>query len=253
MSSRVLQPKVRIMSRDELKQSEMRKRFPWAEYYIGDVRDYEAVRRAMSGCDGVIHAAALKQVGTSELHVSEFVQTNVLGTQNVSRAMWALGCDGVLLSSDKAVEPVNAYGATKLLAERIWLSGEWGCAVCRYGNVVGSRGSLIPRLLDRPREFTLTSPDATRFWIGLQTVAGFILDTLEALIEGHVPPVNIPAMKAMTVMDVAKTLSPETKLTTGKLPAYEKMHEILGDGQSSETAPRLTPAELWEMVGEMED
>jgi len=229
--------KVIVLSRDEYKQSEMRREFTdkRLNFFLGDVRDYLRLKRAFVGVDVVVHAAALKQVPATEYNPLEAVKTNISGTQNVVDA--ALDCcvDKVLLvSSDKAVEPVNLYGATKLVAERLIVAsnayrGEKGrtkFSVVRYGNVIGSRGSVI-ELVERQRPggvITLTDDRMTRFWIHINDVMNIVMNILEVMEGGEI---FIPKMKSLKVVDVLTALAPECKIDVIGIRPGEKLHETL--------------------------
>lgn len=230
--------KVIVFSRDELKQHEMRVGgFDHASlrYLIGDVRDVDRLRRAMDGVDVVVHAAALKQVPACEYNPIEAVMTNIMGARNVIEA--ALDCKVkrvLALSSDKAVNPVNLYGATKLVAEKLFVQanayrGErptlFSCA--RYGNVVGSRGSVIPLFLEQKRRFgrlTVTDPNMTRFWITLEQGVRFVLRCLEQM---HGAEVFVPKLPSMKLRDLAQALAPECEIDTIGVRPGEKIHELL--------------------------
>src|SRR5947209_2747862 len=198
---------VRIFSRDELKQSEMQRRFadePRLRYLIGDVRSRERLELACRGVDVLIHAAALKQVPACEYNPFEAVQTNVIGAENVVAAAIASGVPRtLLLSTDKAVNPVNLYGATKLAAEKIVTQGNALAAdsvsrfaSVRYGNVVGSRGSVVPIFLAQAEtgRLTITDERMTRFWITLEQAVEFVLSRLEIMEGGEVFVPKIPSM-----------------------------------------------------------
>ena len=233
-------PHLRIFSRDEEKQRAMALRFPQHEYVIGDVRDREAVLRAMRGVGTVVHAAALKQVGTGERFPSEVIVTNVMGTQNVMAGEAPV----VLLSTDKAVEPVNAYGASKMLAEHVVLAG--GGAVVRYGNVLGSRGSIVPvfrDLIERGEPLTITDPTMTRF---VMTLADAVELVFEAIAGG--PGLYIRRSPAATVATFAEAIAPGyPTVIVGPRPG-EKKHERLADDYTSDIAPRLSVAELAALI-----
>jgi UDP-N-acetylglucosamine 4,6-dehydratase len=229
---------VRIYSRDELKQSELRRRFADDEerirYLIGDVRDLSRLSRAMRGVDVVVHAAALKQVPTCEYNPFEAVQTNVVGAENVVSA--AIENDVPLtmaLSSDKAVNPVNLYGATKLCAEKIVTQGNTysGHSVARfasvrYGNVVGSRGSVIPLFKAQAPTGVLTITDMrmTRFWITLSQAVDFVLESLDRMGGGEI---FVPKIPSMRVVDIAEALAPEAEHRVIGIRPGEKLHEVL--------------------------
>lgn len=227
---------VRIFSRDELKQHEMRTEFgeEGVRYLIGDVRDESRLRRALEGVDVVVHAAALKQVPAAEYNPFEAVKTNVLGAQNLANAALDVGVKRVMaLSTDKAVSPVNLYGATKLCQERIITQSNvyagardlrFSCV--RYGNVVGSRGSVIPVFL-RQREtrvLTITHPEMTRFWITLPQAVRFVCSSIEMMQGGEVLVPKIPSMK---VVDLARVIGPDCEQKTIGIRPGEKIHEML--------------------------
>lgn len=229
--------KVIIFSRDELKQSEIAAMYPSEprlRYFIGDIRDPERLRRAFQGVDIVVHAAALKQVPATEYNPFEAVQTNIIGSKNVIDA--ALDCGvskTILVSSDKAVEPINLYGATKLSAERLFVaansySGTSGDAfsVIRYGNVIGSRGSLV-EMVQRNRAkgvITLTDKEMTRFWIRIEQVMEMVLEAIERMQGGEI---FVPKMKNMSVSGVIRLIAPECKLKVIGIRPGEKLHETL--------------------------
>jgi UDP-N-acetylglucosamine 4,6-dehydratase/5-epimerase len=229
---------IRVFSRDELKQSELRRRFADHDerirYLIGDVRDLPRLTRAMRGVDVVVHAAALKQVPICEYNPFEAVQTNVVGAENVVSA--AIENDVPLtmaLSSDKAVNPVNLYGATKLCAEKIITQGNAyaGDSVAqfanvRYGNVVGSRGSVIPLFMSQAPSGVLTITDErmTRFWITLEQAVDFVLNSLDRMGGGEV---FVPKIPSMRVVDMAEALAPEAKHRFIGIRPGEKLHEVL--------------------------
>lgn len=233
---------LRIYSRDEEKQRLMALRFPQHEYVIGDVRDRDALRRAMRGVDAVIHAAALKQVPTGERFPSEVVATNVGGAQHVVDA--ADGRLVVALSTDKAVEPVNAYGASKMLAEHIVLAA--GGAVVRYGNVLGSRGSIVPVFRDQVRAgrpITITDPSMTRFVLTLPEAVGLVV---EALASG--PGLYLRRSPAALVAQFAEVLAPGHPTTIIGVRPGEKLHEKIAADWSSDRAPLLTNVELADLI-----
>lgn len=230
---------IRIFSRDEEKQRRMRAEFPDIEYVIGDVRDAAAVNDAARGVGIIIHAAALKQIGTGETQPYEVVKTNVLGTENVCRS----GPRVVLLSTDKAVEPINAYGASKMLAERLALAA--GHSVVRYGNVLGSRGSIVPVFREqvaRGEPLTITDSTMTRFVITLAEAIALVDEAIR-----H-PGLHIPSPKAATVAQFAEAVAPGHPTVTVGLRPGEKYHEKLADGVTSDTAPRISTAALAALV-----
>ena len=228
---------VRVFSRDELKQSEMASRFGNHErlrLFVGDVRDVDRLRRAMQGADIVIHAAAMKQVTACEYNPFEAIQTNVLGAKNVVDAAIDSGVRTVVaLSTDKAVNPVNLYGATKLCAEKLIVQGNAYAArastrlsCVRYGNVVGSRGSVVPLFRTQLAEGRLTITDVrmTRFWITLGQAVGLVLYAMDHMVGGEV---FIPKIPSMRVIDLANAISPGTKHEIIGIRAGEKLHEAL--------------------------
>jgi len=228
---------VRVFSRDELKQSEMQARFPGhpnLRFFVGDVRSRSRLTRAMRGADIVVHAAAMKQVPACEYNPFEAVQTNVLGAQHVVDAAIDTGVRQVVaLSTDKAVNPVNLYGATKLCEEKIIVQGnafavgsDTSLACVRYGNVVGSRGSVVP-LFRRQRDegrLTITDPRMTRFWITLGQAVDLVLYALEHAVGGEVFVPKIPSMK---VVDLAEAMAPGVPVDTIGIRPGEKLHEVL--------------------------
>lgn len=234
-----------VLSRDELKQSEMKEQFPDGpgsvmRYFLGDVRDRERLERAFSGVDVVVHAAAMKQVPAAEADPFEAVLTNILGTKNVIEAAIDTGVKKVLaLSTDKAVNPVNLYGATKLVAEKLTVQANAfgiprGCALacCRYGNVIGSRGSVIP-LFKAQREtgkITLTDDRMTRFWITLDQGVEFVIKCIERMHGGEV---YIPKIPRMTMTDLANAMAPDVEHEVVGIRPGEKLHEVLiGEDES---------------------
>lgn len=229
--------KIRVFSRDEAKQEDMRQKFQHVEFITGDVRDARSLIDAMYGCDYVFHAAALKQVPNCERFPMEAIRTNVLGAENLVRAARACGPRAVVaLSTDKAVEPLNAMGLTKALMERILLSSRLpsGKMVCvRYGNVVGSRGSVVPlflRCIDESVELPITHPEMTRFLLTLEESVELVLAAAE---HGKHGELWVRKMPAATVEAIARacwalrggTGRPLTR-TVGVRPG-EKMHEVL--------------------------
>jgi UDP-N-acetylglucosamine 4,6-dehydratase len=237
--------KLVIFSRDELKQHEMRQRFPDTgdspiRYFIGDVRDSERLRRAFHGVDVVIHAAALKQVPACEYNPFEAVQTNILGAKNIIDAAIDGGVKRVVaLSTDKAVNPANLYGATKLVAEKLFVQANaysasrptrFSCV--RYGNVVGSRGSVIPLFIEQRKsgKVTVTDSRMTRFWITLEQGAGFVIRCAEQMRGGEVFVPKIPSMK---VTDLVKAIAPKCDVDVIGIRPGEKLHELLiGEDES---------------------
>jgi len=230
-------PKViRIYSRDELKQHEMRQQFgeEYIRYFIGDVRDADRLRRAMEGVDIVVHAAALKQVPACEYNPLEAVKTNIHGAQNVIDAAIDVGVRKVIaLSTDKAVNPVNLYGATKLCADKIIIQGNayagprgtrFSCV--RYGNVIGSRGSVIPLFKNQRKsgKITITDRRMTRFWLTLDQAVELVVDAFCHMQGGEIFVPRIPSMK---VTDLAEAVAPECKIEMIGIRPGEKLHEVL--------------------------
>jgi UDP-N-acetylglucosamine 4,6-dehydratase len=227
---------VRIYSRDELKQFEMRQKIgeKGLRYFIGDVRDVNRLRRAMSGVDIVIHAAALKQVPACEYNPIEAVKTNIHGAQNVIDAAIDAGVKKVVaLSTDKAVNPVNLYGATKLCAEKLFVQGnaysggrEPRFSCVRYGNVIGSRGSVIPLFKEQKKngKITITDERMTRFWITLDQAVELVVSALIHMQGGEIFVPRIPSMK---IVDLAKAVAPDCMIEEIGIRPGEKLHEIL--------------------------
>ena len=237
---RELRPKkLIIFSRDELKQHEMRQQFPDTgdsplRYFLGDVRDRERLYRAFYGVDVIVHAAALKQVPACEYNPFEAILTNVMGAKNVIDAAIDCGVRRVMaLSTDKAVNPINLYGATKLCAEKLFVDGNqyvgsretrFSCA--RYGNVVASRGSVIPFFLEQRRNgrITVTDPKMTRFWITLEQGVRFVIHCIERM---HGAEIFVPKIPAMSILNLAKALAPECEVEFIGVRPGEKIHEVL--------------------------
>ena len=228
---------IRVYSRDEFKQQEMLGRHPDANlrFLIGDVRDRHRTVRAAQGADMVVHAAAMKQVPACEYNPFEAVNTNVLGAQNVADAAIDAGVGKVLaLSTDKAVNPVNLYGATKLCAEKIFVQANayaaqsaTRLACVRYGNVVGSRGSVIPLFREQARDrgtLTITDERMTRFWITLPQAVDLVLFALEHMVGGEVFIPKIPSTK---VLDLAAAAAPGAPHEITGIRPGEKLHEVL--------------------------
>jgi len=230
--------RVIVYSRDELKQHEMRVSFgddPRLAFFIGDVRDAPRLHRAFeAGPDVVVHAAALKQVPACEYNPFEAIKTNVLGAENVINAAIDTGVPKVLaLSTDKAVNPINLYGATKLCAEKLFVQGNsyvgeratrFSCV--RYGNVVGSRGSVIPVFLEqRARgKLTVTDERMTRFWLTLEQGVEFVIASIGRMKGGEV---FIPRIPSMGLMELAKAVAPECGVEVTGIRPGEKLHESL--------------------------
>lgn len=258
-----IQPKkVIVFSRDELKQHEMQTsgyNHPNLRFFIGDVRDRDRLKRAMNGVDIVVHAAALKQVPACEYNPMEAIKTNIMGTSNVVEAALDAGVKKVLaISTDKAVNPVNLYGATKLAAEKLVIQSNayaagaatrYSCV--RYGNVVGSRGSVVPVFLKQRKvgQVTITDERMTRFWLSLDQGVRFVIKCIEQMEGGEVFVPRIPSMK---VSDLARAIAPEAQINVIGIRPGEKLHEVLISEDESRTTVELEsmfvvqPAEaLW--------
>lgn len=229
--------KIIIFSRDELKQYEMKQEFnndKRLRFFIGDVRDQERLHRAFDGVDIVIHAAAMKHVDACEYNPFEAVKTNINGAQNIIEAAIDCGVEKVIaLSTDKACAPVNLYGATKLASDKLFVAansyvGEKPTrfAVVRYGNVVGSRGSVVP-FFKKVREtgiLPITDDRMTRFWITLDQGVQFVLDNLERMHGGEI---FVPKIPSMNIMDLAKAIAPECETKIVGIRPGEKLHEAM--------------------------
>ena len=227
-----------VYSRDELKQSEMKSnpafKNPAIRFFLGDVRDRERLYLAMRDVDYVVHAAALKQVPAAEYNPHEFIKTNVNGATNVVEASLRAGVKKVVaLSTDKAVNPVNLYGATKLCSDKVFIAansyaGDSGTiySVVRYGNVVGSRGSVVPLFANQRDlgKLTITNPEMTRFLITLQKGVDFVLESLACMVGGEL---FVPKIPACSVADIANVVAPNVEWETIGMRPGEKMHEIL--------------------------
>lgn len=231
--------KLIIFSRDELKQYEMAQVFSPAEhqclrYFIGDVRDKERLNRALNKVDIVLHAAAMKHVPAAEYNPFEAIRTNIIGAQNIIECSIDQKVQKVIaLSTDKAVNPINLYGATKLCSDKLFMAATSyvGAAnpifsVVRYGNVLGSRGSVIPLFMKQKLtgRLTITDPRMTRFWITLQAAVDFVLDTLRVM-QGS--EVFIPKIPSMTVPDMARAICPDCAVTYTGLRPGEKLNESM--------------------------
>ena len=228
--------RVVIFSRDELKQYEMRQARGEDErvrYFLGDIRDKERLMMAMRGVDYVVHAAALKQVDTAEYNPMEYVKTNILGSENVIQASLDSGVKKVIaLSTDKASSPVNLYGATKLAADKLFISsnhyavaGGTRFSVVRYGNVMGSRGSVIPFFRDlaqRGMNLPITDPRMTRFWITLPDAVDFVMNSIDDMTGGEL---YVPRIPSMRVTDLAQAIAPDSELVEVGIRPGEKLHE----------------------------
>jgi len=228
--------KLIILSRDELKQYEMSQRFasPRLRFFLGDVRDKERLYRAFEGVDYVIHAAALKQVPAAEYNPFEVIKTNILGAKNIIDVSMDTGVRKVVaLSTDKAVNPVNLYGATKLCSDKLFISGNSYAgpkptrfSVVRYGNVAGSRGSVIPLFLRKKKSgvMPITDMRMTRFWITLDESANFVIKSLEKMRGGEI---FVPKIASSSIVDVARAIAPECTFNLVGIRPGEKLHEVL--------------------------
>jgi UDP-N-acetylglucosamine 4,6-dehydratase len=224
-------------SRDELKQAQLQRQYPNVKCIIGDVRDYDSVYKAMQGVDVVIHAAAMKRIEVCEENPLEAIKTNVLGTENVARAahFWRIP-KVVTIGSDKGVDPVNAYGMTKALQEKVFIAYNFNCV--RYGNVFGSRGSVIPlfhQQMEKGEPLTVTDPNMTRFILTVDDAVELILLAMDSPMRGDVFIKRSPAAR---LIDIAHAFSDNVRII-GKMRG-EKLHEAL---IAAEEFTRLTEAE----------
>ncbi len=240
-----------IFSRDELKQQELKSFFnndPRLRWFLGDIRDLPRLERAFHGVDFVIHAAALKQVDTGEYNPMEFIKTNVLGSQNVIEAAINCGVKKVVaLSTDKASSPINLYGATKLTADKLFIaannySQSYGTSysVVRYGNVMGSRGSVIPffkKLATEGQSIPITDLTMTRFWISIEEAVEFVLESLIIAQGGELYVPKIPSMK---ITDLAKAIAPNSKLVEVGIRPGEKLHEEMISAEDSRRTIKIS-------------
>ncbi len=241
VAARYKPKKLIVFSRDELKQYEMAQRFPpqdypFMRYFIGDVRDVARLTQAMREVDIVVHAAALKHVPIAEYNPFECIKTNVMGAENVVRAAISAGVERVVaLSTDKAANPVNLYGASKLASDKIFtaaehMGGAGGPVFCvvRYGNVVGSRGSVVPffrkLIAEGADSLPITDERMTRFWITLEQGVNFVLSSL-ALAKGG--EIFVPKIPSMTTVELARTLAPDLKQKVIGIRPGEKLHETM--------------------------
>ena len=240
-----------VFSRDELKQYDMRMASgedPRIRYFLGDIRDRDRLNMALRGVDYVVHAAAFKQVDTAEYNPMEFVKTNILGSENVVQASIECGVKKVVaLSTDKASSPANLYGATKLTADKLFISsnhyavaGSTRFSVVRYGNVMGSRGSVIPyfrRLAAAGEPLPITDPRMTRFWITLPQAVDFVISAFDDMAGGEL---YVPRIPSMRVLDLAEAIAPGTRTVEVGIRPGEKLHEEM---ISSEDARRTVRRE----------
>ncbi len=230
-----------IYSRDEYKQFLMQEKFPEKEYpflrfFLGDVRDLERLKMAMNGVDYVIHAAALKQVPAAEYNPIEFVKTNIYGAENIIQAAISQKVKKIIaLSTDKAANPINLYGATKLASDKLFVSAnnlvggqDTKFTVVRYGNVLGSRGSVIPyfkELIKNKKDYLpITHEEMTRFWITLGQSVDFVLMAFEKMIGAEIFVPKIPSAK---IVDIAKAMAPNLKTKIVGIRPGEKIHELM--------------------------
>ena len=230
--------KVIVYSRDELKQYEMAAEFnaPAMRYFIGDVRDEGRLTKAMDGVDYVVHAAALKHVPIAEYNPMECIKTNINGAENVINAALACGVEKVVaLSTDKAANPINLYGATKLASDKLFVAAnnikgdkKTSFSVVRYGNVVGSRGSVVPffkKLVETGApEIPITDPRMTRFWITLEQGVEFVIKSFERMYGGEI---YVPKIPSMRVVDIALALAPNLPMKVIGIRPGEKLHEVM--------------------------
>lgn len=248
-----------IYSRDEFKQAQMREAFGNDErlrFFIGDVRDRDRLRRAMEDVEVVVHAAALKRIETCFYNPGEMVKTNVLGSMNIIEAAHDAGVKKVVaLSTDKAFEPVSAYGQSKALAESLFLAANYArgrCgpkfAVTRYGNVAGSKGSVIPKWLGMRNQgatsVPVTDPECTRFWMTLGDSVEMVIGLINTMQGGEL---RVPTLPAYRLADLAEALMLDMDVTG--LPPFEKLHESMAEGKSSDKAERLSVQDLKKLLG----
>ena len=223
-------------SRDELKQFEMQNEIKNAKlhFVLGDVRDYQRVLQVTKGIDFVVHAAAMKQIPASEINPVEAIKTNIFGAENIVNASIACGVKQVIaLSTDKAANPANLYGATKLCSDKLMIAGNSALgnsttklSVVRYGNVLGSRGSVIPFFKEQGKlgVIPITDPNMTRFWLTIEDGVEFVLKSFERMQGGEVFVPKIPSFK---VIDVAKVVAPDVKTEIIGIRPGEKLHEVM--------------------------
>jgi UDP-N-acetylglucosamine 4,6-dehydratase/5-epimerase len=248
-----------VFSRDELKQYEVRQMFgddPRLRFFIGDIRDLPRLERAMHGIEYVIHAAALKQVDTAEYNPSEYVATNINGSQNVIDAAINAGVQKVVaLSTDKASSPINLYGATKLVADKLFIAGNHYAAthptrfaVVRYGNVMGSRGSVVPlfRSLDaQGKSLPVTDKRMTRFWITLPAAVRFVVDSFDKMQGGEL---FVPRIPSMRIVDLIEAVAPDAPTHEMGMRPGEKLHEEMISADDSRRTLRFADRYLVQPV-----
>ena len=242
--------RVVIYSRDELKQHDLRNHFgddPRLRWFLGDVRDLDRLKRALHNVDFVIHAAALKQVDSGEYNPMEFIKTNVLGSQNLIDASIDAGVKKIVaLSTDKASSPINLYGATKLTADKLFVAANnyskaYGTAfsVVRYGNVMGSRGSVIPifkKLAAEGKKLPITDSRMTRFWISIDSAVRFIAESFEVMSGGEL---YVPRIPSMRLIDLVKAISPTSEYVEIGIRPGEKLHEEMISADDSRRTIKL--------------
>ncbi len=234
--------KVIVFSRDELKQWEMRQSDPVYDhekirYFLGDVRDKDRLMRAFRDVDMVVHAAALKQVPAAEYNPTEFVKTNIHGAMNIVDAAIERGVERVIaLSTDKAANPINLYGATKLVSDKLFVAGNAYVgakgmpkfSVVRYGNVLGSRGSIVPKwkrmVMEGATELGVTDERMTRFWITIEAATQFVIDNFSRMLGGEIFVPKIPSMK---IVDLVQAIAPGIKAKITGIRPGEKLHELM--------------------------
>lgn len=230
--------KFTVFSRDEVKQSELRSKYPKVKFILGDIRDYEWLSIALRGHDTIIHAAAYKQVPAAEVNAGEAIETNVIGSRNIARAAINCGVGYVLgISTDKACAPINCYGETKALMEKLFqqanLLSDTKFTLVRYGNVLGSRGSVVPLFRQQAKtgHITLTDPNMTRFWLTLADAVNLVLLGLEPhTCRGDI---IIPKAKASTMLQLANVVAPDCEIETIGIRPGEKVNECLVHGGES--------------------
>lgn len=235
--------RVIVLSRDELKQYHLQQELgndPRLRFFLGDVRDVKRLERAFSGVDVVIHAAALKQVPALEYNPVEAIQTNIIGSQHVVEAAIDSGVDRVILiSTDKAAYPVNLYGSTKLCAEKLFVAansytgGRTKFSVVRYGNVLGSRGSIVETMMQQSGFVQITHEEMTRFWISLKQACELIMYAMHEMSGGEI---FIPKIPSMRLIDLVMALAPDAQREVIGIRPGEKMHEVLLTDQEARHA-----------------
>ncbi len=233
--------KLIIFSRDEFKQFKMselyhQKKYRFLRYFIGDVRDLKRLKMATHGVDIIVHAAALKQVSSAEYNPQEYIATNIIGAQNLIEASLENNVKKVIaLSTDKAANPINLYGATKLASDKLFIAANnlsglkpTRFAIVRYGNVLNSRGSVVPYFKELSKhnsnEFPITHQDMTRFWISLSDAVNFVINCFKVMIGGEIFVPKIPSVK---IIDIAKAINDKKRIKIVGIKPGEKLHEIM--------------------------